>query len=103
LHVFVFNHDGIFLQKTGLGILGHLDTRFLVVNSQSIYCTHFKTQNSETQSSEIKKYINFKIKSDKKEDSSIDFHFFTLRSFSIGLILNKIKNKIIFLIYNYLF
>jgi hypothetical protein len=41
-HVFVFDHDGIFLQKTGLDIWGHQDTRFLLVDYQTIFCADFK-------------------------------------------------------------
>ena len=45
-HVFVFDHDGIFLQKTGLDIWGHQDTRFLVVDYQTIYCAEFKNDST---------------------------------------------------------
>jgi hypothetical protein len=38
IHVLVFNHDGIFLQKTGLYINSDQNTRYLVVDYQTIYC-----------------------------------------------------------------
>jgi hypothetical protein len=38
IHLLLFNHDGILLQKTGLGINGDLFTRFLVYDNQTIYC-----------------------------------------------------------------
>ena len=41
LRVFVFNHDGILLQKTGLDLWYGRDTRFLVVDYQTIYCADF--------------------------------------------------------------
>ena len=40
-HLFLFNHDGILLQKTRLDILGHLDTRYLVVDFKTIYCANY--------------------------------------------------------------
>ncbi len=43
-HVFVFNHGGILLQKTGLGIGDDLHTKFLVVDEQNIYCADFETK-----------------------------------------------------------
>jgi hypothetical protein len=44
LHVFVFNQDGIFLQKTGLDLRSYRDTRFLFVDNQTIYCAYFGTK-----------------------------------------------------------
>ena len=41
-HVFVFDHDGMLLQKTGKDIWGHQDTRFLLVDYQTIFCADFK-------------------------------------------------------------
>jgi hypothetical protein len=43
-HVFVFNHVGIFLQKTGLDIVNPIDTRFLLVDNQTIYCADYETE-----------------------------------------------------------
>jgi hypothetical protein len=44
LHVFVFNHVGIFLQNTGLDIVNPIDTRFLLVDNQTIYCADYETE-----------------------------------------------------------
>jgi hypothetical protein len=41
-HLFILSHDGILLQKTGLNISSHLNTRFLVVDNQTIYCADYK-------------------------------------------------------------
>ena len=43
-HVFVFNHVGIFLQNTGLDIVNPIDTRFLLVDNQTIYCADHRTK-----------------------------------------------------------
>jgi hypothetical protein len=45
-HVLVFNHDGIFLQKTGLDISGVPNTKFLVFDYQTIYCADFKNDST---------------------------------------------------------
>jgi hypothetical protein len=45
-HVLVFNHDGIFLQKTGLDISGVPNTKFLVFDYQTIYCADFKNEST---------------------------------------------------------
>jgi hypothetical protein len=45
LHVFVFNHDGIFLQKTGLDTIFYdIHTRYLVVDNNTIYCADYETE-----------------------------------------------------------
>jgi hypothetical protein len=45
LHVFVFNHYGIFLQKTGLDTIFYgIHTRYLVVDNNTIYCADHKTK-----------------------------------------------------------
>ena len=44
LNLFVFNHDGILLQKTGFNIEALIDTRLLVVDYQAIFCVDFKTK-----------------------------------------------------------
>jgi hypothetical protein len=43
LNLFLFNHDGILLQKTGLDIWSYIDTRFLVVDHETIYCAYDET------------------------------------------------------------
>ena len=45
-HVLVFNHDGIFLQKTGLDISGVPNTKFLLFDYQTIYCADFKNDST---------------------------------------------------------
>jgi hypothetical protein len=49
IHVFntqlhVFDHDGIFLQKTGLDFRFHNNTRFLFVDNQTIHCADYDTK-----------------------------------------------------------
>jgi hypothetical protein len=44
LHVLAFNHDGILLQKTGLDMEFQADSRFLIVDNQTIYCADYKTK-----------------------------------------------------------
>ncbi len=44
LHVFVFNHDGILLQKTGLDIIYELNTKLLMVDYETIYCADYNTK-----------------------------------------------------------
>jgi len=44
-HVFVFNHVGIFLQKTGLDTIFYgIHTRYLVVDNKTIYCADHRTK-----------------------------------------------------------
>ena len=40
-YLFLFDHDGILLQKTGLDIFGHRFTRYLVVDFKTIYCANY--------------------------------------------------------------
>ena len=44
LHLFVFNHDGILLQKTGLDIIFDLNTKLLIVDYETIYCADYDTK-----------------------------------------------------------
>jgi hypothetical protein len=43
LNLFLFNHDGILLQKTELDIWSYIITRFLVVDHETIYCAYDET------------------------------------------------------------
>jgi hypothetical protein len=42
LDLFLFNHKGKLLQRTGLDIPQHLNTKFLIVGCQTIYCADFE-------------------------------------------------------------
>jgi hypothetical protein len=42
-HIFLFSHDGIFLQKTGLDINDNVRTKFLIVDNETIYCADYIT------------------------------------------------------------
>jgi hypothetical protein len=44
LHLFVFNHDGILLQKTELDIIFNLNTKLLMVDYETIYCADYNTK-----------------------------------------------------------
>jgi hypothetical protein len=62
LHLFLYNHDGIFLQKTGLGILCFTGTRFFVVDYENIYYANFKVKSDSV----IKR---FKMRPEEKHEN----------------------------------